>query len=150
MKVILQEDIKGKGKKGEVINVNDGYARNYLFPRNLAIEANKQNVNNANLTKQAASHKAAQAKEQAQAQAKEIEKSTVTLQVKAGETGRLFGAVTTAEIASALNEALGLQVDKKKIEIGAPIKELGAHEVTVKLYAGVQTKLKVIVEAIAS
>lgn len=147
MKVILLEDLKGKGKKGEMVNVNDGYARNYLFPRGLAIEANKQNVDNANTTKQAAVHKKQQEKLAAQELADKVGKTKVVLTVKAGENGRLFGAVTTAEIADALHKEFGLTVDKKKIDIGSPIKELGNYEIAVKLYAGVATKMNVSVVA---
>lgn len=146
MKVILKADLTEKGKKGEIVNVSDGYARNYLFPRGLAIEANALNLNNAALAKQAAFHKKEQEKEAAQQVAQILEQGEVALKAKCGTAGRLFGAVTAAEVSSAIKESMGIDVDKKKI-VMVPIKELGEYQLTIKLYAGVQAALKLIVEA---
>ncbi len=145
MKVILKEDVRGQGKKGDIVNVSDGYARNYLFPRNLAAEANTQNLNNASMTKKAAEHKAETQKKEAMKIAAALENKTVTLKAKCGSAGRLFGSVTAQEVADAVKESTGIDVDKKKIVIDGSIKELGEHEVTVKLYAGVQTRIKLTV-----
>lgn len=147
MKVLLLEDVKGKGKKGDVVTVSDGYARNFLFPKGVAVEANKQNMDNAATTKQAAVHKKQQEKLAAQELADKIAKAKLTLRAKAGDTGRLFGAVTTGEVAEALQREFGIAVDKKKIDMGSAIKDLGEYEITVKLYAGVQTTLALCVVA---
>jgi len=143
MKVILKEDIKGKGKKGDIVNVNDGYARNFLFPKNLAEEANTANLNAAKIALDAQKHRKEMEKQEAQELAKRIETMTLNVHVKCGEKGRLFGSVTSKEIADALKEEHGVDVDKKKIAIPETIKELGAYTLIVKLYPEVQAKLKV-------
>ena len=143
MKVILNEDVKGKGKKGEIVNVNDGYARNYLLPRNLAVEANKENLNAAQIAQGAKAHKKQEEKKAAQELADRISKLTVNVKAKCGETGRLFGAITAKEIADALKEEHGIEMDKKKIVMNEHIKELGTYTLTVKPYAEVQASLKV-------
>ena len=128
MKVILNADVKGKGKKGEVVTVSDGYARNYLFPKNLAKEATPQNLNAAKVAQDAAKHR---------------KDKKIQVKAKCGEGTRLFGAVTAAEVAEAIREALGIEVDKKKIALSGGIKELGTYDVTVKIYAEVSAKIKV-------
>ena len=146
MKVILLKDVKGQGKKGEIVNVSDGYARNYLFPRNLAQEATAQNLNSAQVKQEAAAHKKEMEKKNAQEMAKQLENKGVVIKAKCGSTGRLFGAITNAEIAEALNQQTGLDLDKKKVVLANPIKELGEYTVTVKLYAGVQATIGLKVE----
>ena len=146
MKVILLKDVKGQGKKGEIVNVSDGYARNYLFPRNLAQEATAQNLNSARVKQDAAAHKKEMEKKNAQEMAKQLENKGVVIKAKCGSTGRLFGAITNAEIAEALNQQTGLELDKKKVVLANPIKELGEYTVTVKLYAGVQATIGLKVE----
>lgn len=146
MKVILLGDVKGQGKKGEIVNVSDGYARNFLFPRNLAQEANAQNLNSAQVRQDAAAHKKAVEKKNAEELAAQLADRGVTIQAKCGSTGRLFGAITNAEIAEALSAQTGLDIDKKKVVLQNPIKELGTYTVTLKLYAGVQTNIRLTVQ----
>lgn len=142
MKVILNEDIQGKGRAGDIVNVSDGYARNYLFPRKLAREANAQNLNAARQTLAAAKHKHDKAKADAQQVAKDLEGTTVTVKAKRGNGGKLFGAVTAKEIADVIADKYGIEIDKKKFNIPV-IKELGVYDVTVKVFAEVSTKIKV-------
>ena len=146
MKVILLSDVKGQGKKGEIVNVSDGYARNFLFPRNLAQEVNAQNLNSAQVRQDAAAHKKAVEKKNAEELAAQLADRGVTIQAKCGSTGRLFGAITNAEIAEALSAQTGLDIDKKKVVLQNPIKELGTYTVTLKLYAGVQTNIRLTVQ----
>ena len=146
MKVILLSDVKGQGKKGEIVNVSDGYARNFLFPRNLAQEATAQNLNSAQVRQDAAAHKKAVEKKNAEELAAQLADRGVTIQAKCGSTGRLFGAITNAEIAEALSAQTGLDIDKKKVVLQNPIKELGTYTVTLKLYAGVQTNIRLTVQ----
>ena len=146
MKVILQQDVKGQGKKGQLIEASDGYARNFLFPRNLAQEANAQNLNSAQVRQDAAAHKKAVEKKNAEELAAQLADRGVTIQAKCGSTGRLFGAITNAEIAEALSAQTGLDIDKKKVVLQNPIKELGTYTVTLKLYAGVQTNIRLTVQ----
>ena len=146
MKVILLSDVKGQGTKGEIVNVSDGYARNFLFPRNLAQEANAQNLNSAQVRQDAAAHKKAVEKKNAEELAAQLADRGVTIQAKCGSTGRLFGAITNAEIAEALSAQTGLDIDKKKVVLQNPIKELGTYTVTLKLYAGVQTNIRLTVQ----
>ena len=146
MKVILLSDVKGQGKKGEIVNVSDGYARNFLFPRNRAQEANAQNLNSAQVRQDAAAHKKAVEKKNAEELAAQLADRGVTIQAKCGSTGRLFGAITNAEIAEALSAQTGLDIDKKKVVLQNPIKELGTYTVTLKLYAGVQTNIRLTVQ----
>ncbi|MBQ4595451.1 MAG: 50S ribosomal protein L9 [Firmicutes bacterium] len=141
MIVILLKDVKGTGKAGEVVKVSDGYARNMLLPKGLAKEATEGNVRN--LEKQKAI--AAEKKEAAQKQAEEMSKITVIVKSKGGENGKLFGSITSKDIADALEKQEGIKVDKKKIDLAAPIKQTGDTEVTVKLFPEVSAKLKVTV-----
>lgn len=144
MKVILLQDIKGVGKKDQIINANDGYAKNFLFPRKLAVEAGDNNLKHLDNKKKAEAAQAQALLEEAQALGKKIEAATVKIPVKIGENGKLFGAVTNKEIAAAL-KAQGLDIEKKKIAAEA-IKTLGEKTVTVKLHPKVSASLKVIVE----
>lgn len=147
MKVILKADVKGQGKKGEIINVSDGYARNFLFKNNLAAEATAATINSARISAEAAEHRKAVEKAAAIELKKRLDAESVTVKIKVGESGKLFGALNTQQIADALAEK-GMTVDKKKIVIAEPIKALGRYTVTVKCYAEVSAKLTVIVEAL--
>ena len=146
MKVILQQDVKTLGKKGEVVEVSDGYARNFIFPKKLGVEANAKNLNDLKLQKANDERVAAQNLANAQELSKELEVVEVVVKLKAGEGGRAFGSVSSKEIAEALKEQHGMDVDKKKIQLSEPIKNLGDHEVTLKLHPKVSTTLKVKVE----
>jgi len=142
MKVILTEDIKGVGVKGQVYEASDGYARNFLFPKKKAIEATKANLNELDLKKKAAAGKAERDLTQAKARAEEFKDKTVLIHVKTGENGRLFGSVTANEIASALLTQFGISVDKKKITLPEPIKTVGEATATVKLHPSVTANIK--------
>lgn len=143
MKVILLEDVKSLGKKGEVVNVSDGYARNFVLPKKLGVEANSTHMNDLKLQKANADKVAKEQLEAAQALAKELEMKEVVLKMKAGEGGRAFGSVSSKEIAVAAKEQCGLELDKKKIQLPDAIKALGVYEVNVKLHTKVTGKLKV-------
>lgn len=143
MKVILLEDVKALGKKGQTVDVSDGYARNCILPKKLGVEANAKNLNDLKLQK---AHEAKVAKEQleeAQALAKRIEELSVETSIKSGKDGRSFGSVSSKEIAIALKEQHGIDVDKKKISLDEPIRTLGSSIVTVKLHREVSAKLTV-------
>lgn len=142
MKVILTVDIKGVGKKDQIINANDGYARNYLFPKNLAVPADKGNLTNLQSKKSSEEHRKELEKEAAKQIADKIEKITLKLPVKAGENGKVFGSVTSKEIADNLEKQYSIKVDKKKITLAEPIKVLGTFNIEIKLYDGVIGKLK--------
>lgn len=143
MIVILTQDVKGKGKAGDVVKVNDGYARNMLLPKGLAKEATQGNVRSLEKQKALAEEKRQEQKAAAQKQAEKLEKITVTIQSKGGENGKLFGSITSKDIAEALEAQEGIKVDKKKIDLAAPIKQTGTETVTVKLFPEVAAKLKV-------
>ncbi len=145
MKVILKADVKGNGKKGEIINVSDGYARNFLFPKGLAVEANAQAMNEYNNAASSKAHHEKVLKEAAEAAKKVLDASSVTIKAKAGQGGRLFGSVTSKEIAAEIKNSLKLDVDKKKIVLDSDIKAFGTYTVPVKLYSGVSANLKVVV-----
>ncbi|MBC8532043.1 50S ribosomal protein L9 [Gehongia tenuis] len=147
MKVILLKDVKGSGKKDDIINVSDGYARNYLIPRGLASEATAGNLNSINNKKAAVAHHEEMERQNAAALAKDIDKMTVVVKGKCGENGKLFGSITAKEISAVLKEQHKLDIDKKKIEVGDAIKALGEYSFTVRLYPGITGKLKVSVEA---
>lgn len=142
MKVILLEDVSGKGKAGDIVNVSDGYARNFLFPKKLAQEATAGNLNAAKQRLAAKEHKKAVDKQNAQDVAKELNGKTVTIKGKRGDGGKLFGAVTAKEIAAALKDQYGYDIDKKKFTVPT-IKELGEYDIPIKLYAEVSTGIKV-------
>lgn len=146
MKVILLEDVKSLGKKGEVVNVNDGYARNLLFKKNLGIEATKQNLNDLKLQKQNNDKLEAERLQEAKDLAKELEQKEVVLAIKAGSDGRVFGSVSTKEIAEAAKEQLGYKLDKKKMQLKESIKSIGTFQVPVKLHPKVTAQLKVVVK----
>ncbi|MCI8458847.1 MAG: 50S ribosomal protein L9 [Clostridia bacterium] len=147
MKVILKADVKGQGKKGEIVNVSDGYARNFLFKNNLAEEATASSVNSARISAEAAEHRKAVEKAAAAELKKKLDAESITVKIKVGENGKLFGALNTQSIADAL-AAKGIEVDKKKIVIAEPIKSLGRYTVTVKCYAEISAKLAVTVQAL--
>ena len=143
MKVILKKDVKGSGKAGDVVKVNDGYARNMLIPKGMAIEATKANL--TALKRKNAADEAA--REEALQQAKEdkvkLEKETLKITGKGGEGGRLFGSITNKDIADALQAQWGITVDKKKVKLDAPIKQAGVSSVTIRLFADVSADVKV-------
>ena len=147
MVVILNRDIKGTGKAGDVVNVSDGYARNMLIPRGWATEATEGNVRSLEKQKAIAAEKKAEEKAAAQAQAEKIKALSVTIKTKAGDGGRIFGSITSKDIADALKAQHKLTVDKKKIQLDSPIKQTGETEVAIKLYPEVATTLKVVVTA---
>ena len=143
MKVILLQDVKSLGKKGEIVNVSDGYARNFVLPKKLGLEANTANLNDLKLQKANADKVAQERFEAAQELAAILETKEVVLKMKSGEGGRAFGSVSSKEIAVAAREQCGLELDKKKIQLPEAIKALGAYEVAVKLHTKVTGKLKV-------
>lgn len=143
MKVILLEDVKSLGKKGEIVNVNDGYARNFILPKKLGLEATNKNLNDLKLKRLNEEKVAQQQLEEAQALAAKLEAGKVKVGIKTGEGGRTFGSVSSKEIAAAAKEQLGYDIDKKKIQLKEVLKTLGTHEVPVKLHTKVTAKLKV-------
>ena len=149
MKVILLQDVRGQGKKGEMINVSDGYARNFLFPRKLAQEATVDNVNTMRMNDKAKREKEQRAREEAAAMAAKLRERTLTVQAKGGGAGRLFGSVTSQEISDALKAQEGLELDRRKIVIEEAIKTVGLYTVKVKLGFGIDAPLKVDVQEIS-
>ncbi len=148
MKVILLEDVKSVGKKGELVNTSDGYAKNFLFPKKLAVEATKSNLNDFELKQKAEAKRKKEEFEQAQAMAKELENKIVTVKVKTGENGKLFGSVTNKEVAEEIVKQTGLEIDKKKVSIGDPIKMVGERTAVIKLHPKVSAEIAIkIVEA---
>lgn len=133
MKVILLQDIRGKGKKGQMIEASDGYARNYLLPRKMAIEATADNINTMKMNDKAKAEQAAREKAQAQEFAEKLKEITVEIHAKAGSGGRLFGAITSAEVSDALKQQHGITIDKKKIVQDEPIKSYGTFSMKAKL-----------------
>lgn len=146
MKVILLQDVKGSGKKGEIVNVNDGYARNFLFPKGLAQEATNRNLSELKKKKKAEQDKKQQEIEEAKDLVKKLESVTLVVKAKSGENGKLFGSVTSKEIADEIKKQHKIKLDKKKIVLPEPIKQLGTMELEVKVYAEISGKLKVKVE----
>ena len=148
MKVILLEDVKSLGKKGEIVNVSDGYARNLILPKRLGVEATPKNLNELKLQKANAEKIAAQQLADAKALAEQLEKLSVTVSMKAGEGGRAFGSVSGKEISKAIKDQLKMDIDKKKFLLPEPLKTFGTHEVPIKLHKDVTAKLAVkVVEA---
>ena len=145
MKVMLEQDVKGTGKKGDIVNVSDGFARNYLLPRRLASPADASAVNAMNIQKSAAQHRRFQAGVAARDAAKQLEDASVTVSVRVGENGKLFGTVTGKEVAAALLEQKGVEIDKKKVSI-EPIRQLGEYTAKISLFEGVSAKVRVIVK----
>lgn len=143
MKVILLDNIRGVGKKDEIINASDGYARNFLFPKKLAVEANNENLSKLKAKQQSVQYKKDVDKANAEVLAKKINEITLSIKVKAGENGKIFGGVTSKEISEELKKQYKLDVDKKKIVLNENIKNIGSFDITVKLYEGVSGILKV-------
>ena len=143
MKVILTQDIKGVGKKDEIINANDGYARNFLLPRKLAVEANSQNMSLLQGRKDSANYKKEQEKENALNVKEKLSKIMLNIKVKAGGNGKIFGSITSKEIATELKNQYNIDIDKKKILLKDSIKELGVFNIEIKLYEGIIGKLKI-------
>ena len=142
MKVILLDNIKGVGKKDEVINASDGYARNFLFPKKLAVEANAENMSKLNNKKEANNYRKDLEKQEAQEIAKKLKGILLKMRVKAGENGKIFGGVTAKEISENLKAQYNMEIDKKKVDLKEPIKTLGSFQVNIKLYEGVVGTLK--------
>ena len=146
MKVILLEDVKALGKKGQVVNVSDGYARNLLLPKKLGVEATGKNMNDLKLQKAHEDKVAQENLDAAKAFAEELKDKQVTVGIKVGEGGRTFGSISAKEIAEAAKAQLGYELDKKKLQLSAPIKELGTTMVPIKLHPKVTGGLKVVVK----
>lgn len=144
MKVVLLADVKGHGKKGELCNVSDGYARNFLFPKKLAVEADSTALNELKNREQAAAHHKQEEINAAKATAQKLEGKSVKIIAKAGSGGRLFGSVTSKEIASEIKKSLGIEIDRKKMTV-ADIKNFGEYTAEIKLYQGITAKVTVIV-----
>ena len=146
MKVILLQDVKGKGKKGQMLEVSDGYARNYMLPRKIAIEATADAVNTKNMNDKAAAEKAAKERAEALETSRKLREMTLIVKAKGGGAGRLFGSVTNQEIADALKASTGISLDKRKIVIADPIKNVGTYTVTCKLGYEISAPLSVKIE----
>ena len=143
MKVILLEDVKALGKKGQIVDVSDGYARNAILPKKLGVEATPKNLNDLKLQNQHADKVAQENYENAQALAKQVETVKVVVKLKAGKDGRTFGSISTKEIAEAAKQQLNMELDKKKMVLKDPIKALGTYEVQIKLHPKVMGTLRV-------
>lgn len=143
MKVILQADVKNLGKKGQVAEVAEGYGRNFLIPRGLAVEASNANMKNLEMQKASEAKRKERELEEAKELGAKLSGITVKVKTKAGEGGRLFGAVTNKEVAETVEKQHGLKVDKRKFELKTPIKSLGAYPITVKIHPAVSVELKV-------
>jgi len=147
MKVILQQDVKGLGKKGEIVEASDGYARNFLLPKKMAVEANKQNVSVANAKAGSAARKKAQDNDEAKLMAAQLAKLEVTLKVRVGEGGKLFGSVTGKDVAAALKADHGIEIEKRKISLNAEVTAPGEYEAVIKVHPEITAKVKVNVVA---
>lgn len=147
MKVILTKDVKNVGKAGELVNVSDGYGRNYLLPQGLAIEATEANINILKEKKKAEDRKKQQEMEQAKEMAEKLSNTSIVLEVKAGENGKLFGSITSKDVQDGL-KAKGFNIDKKKINLFDSIKTTGTYYVDIKIYPGISAKVKVDVVAV--
>lgn len=145
MKVILLQDVKNIGKKGQIINAKDGYARNFLFPKNLAIEATEANLKSLEKAKKQKEEKEKEILEEAKVLEEELLKKTIVIKTKTGENGKLFGSITTKEIAEILEKEHKISIDKKKFDLDEIIKSVGEYYVKIKLHPSVNAKLKVIV-----
>jgi len=143
MKVILLEDVKGTGKKGQVVNASDGHARNFLFPRKLAIEATAANLTSLETQQKKVEHKVATEVKTAQELAEKLQAKPIQIAAKVGDKGRMFGSISNKEVAEAIQSQLGVSVDKKKIVLADPLKAVGTYTVTAKLHPQVSTKINV-------
>ena len=143
MKVILLEDVKASGKKGDMVEVNNGYARNFILPKKLGVEATGKNINDLKLQKAHQDKVAAEQLAAAQALAADLSEKSVEVKMKVGEGGKTFGAISTKEIAAAAKEQLDMELDKKKISVDEPIRSLGVHNVKIKLHPKVTATLKI-------
>ena len=141
MKVILLQDIKGTGKKDQILEISDGYARNYLLPRKLAKEATAEALNSLNRAKSADKHREEVKRQEAETRARELKGKVIQLEVKGGENGKLYGSVTNDQIAAALKAQHGIDIDKRKLEQDEPIRSAGQSFVTLKLYTGISTRM---------
>lgn len=148
MDIILIQDVKSLGKKGEVVKVNDGYARNFILPKKLGLEANKQNLYDLQQQKAAEEKKQKEILDEAKEFGKQLESITVKLSIKVGEGGKTFGSISTKEIASAVKEQFDIDIDRKKLQLSDPIKNAGSYTIMVKLHPQVSADLKVVVEAL--
>ncbi len=148
MKVILNQDVKGQGKKGDLVEVSDGYARNFLLPKNLAKPATKENINVLKGQQESREYRQQKELEEAQATAKKIDEIQVLLKAKAGDNGKLFGSITSKDLSEALTEQHHIKIDKKKFVLPDGIKSLGTTQVDIKIHPGVVAKLKVNVETL--
>ena len=146
MKVILIQDVKKLGNKGDIVNASDGYARNFLFPKKLAIEATPQNLQNLQTVKEKQNKQKELEKANAKVDGDKLAESQLTIAAKAGK-GKLFGAITTMEIAAVIEEQVGIKIDKRKIELAEPIKSLGEHKVKVKLHPEVHREINIMIKA---
>lgn len=147
MKVILLQDIKSLGKKGDIVETAEGYGRNYLLPRKLVKEANAANLNQAKQDKATAAHRAAQQKDEAVVLGAQVQKVVVHLKVRLGDNGKMFGSVTSKDVAEALIKQTGIQIDRRKVELKTAVKGLGEYTAVAKLHTDVTAEFKVIVEA---
>lgn len=147
MKVILQQDVKGLGKKGEIVEVSEGYARNFLFGKKLAIEATAANANQAKQQKSTQEHKIKQAKDEAVVLASQISKVELTMSVRIGENGKLFGSIASKDVAEELIKQTGIQLDRKKIELKEPVKGIGIHKAVARLHPEIAAEFTVNVVA---
>ena len=143
MEVVLLEDVKALGKKGQIVKVNDGYARNFILPKKLGIEATSKNLNDLKLQKANADKIAAEQLQAAKDLAADLAEKSITLSIKAGEGGKAFGSVSSKEITKAIQDQLGIEIDKKKLVLPEPLKTFGTHEVPIKLHLDVTGKLAV-------
>ena len=148
MKVVLLKDVKNVGKRDDILNVSDGYARNFLFPQKLAVEAKPGTLKEIERKRAAQDAREAELRTEALAKAELLKNKIIVLQVKCGDKGRLYGSVTAAEVAEALEKQHGIKADKRKIDIGDPIRETGIREISVWLYSGSTTKMKLDVQPI--
>ncbi len=148
MKVVLLQDVKGLGKKGELVNASDGYVRNFLFPKNLAKEANAQAMNELKNAEQSKQYKIDTAIKNANEAKAKLEGATFVMNAKAGANGKLFGSITAKEISAEIKKQKGIDVDKRKITLSSDIKTCGVYDVEVKLYTGISAKVSVEVKAI--
>ena len=145
MKVVLTKDVKSQGKAGQIINVSDGYARNFLFPKKLAVPADAKVINDIKNKQSSAKHKEEVERENARALAKKLSETTIKLTAEAGSDGRFYGAITSKDIAEALKAQAGIEADKRKILLDSPIKAFGTYKIELKIYADISGKFNVTV-----